>query len=56
MNKPHAHIYSAEIHKWIAGTLKLPTAPEPARGMGVKELDDLMADSNGKFDARNDGV
>ena len=29
------HIYSAEINKRIAGTLKLPyllTAPEPARG------------------------
>jgi len=25
MTKPHAHIYSAEIDKWIAGTLKLPT-------------------------------
>ena len=25
MNKPHAHICSAEINKWIAGTLKLPT-------------------------------
>jgi len=25
MNKPHAHIYSAEINTWIAGTLKLPT-------------------------------
>ena len=25
MNKPHAHIYSAGINKWIAGTLKLPT-------------------------------
>jgi len=25
MNKPHAHIYSAEISKRIAGTLKLPT-------------------------------
>jgi len=34
MNKPHAQIYSAEINKWIAGTLKLPTYlwPEPARG------------------------
>jgi len=25
MNKSHAHIHSAEINKWIAGTLKLPT-------------------------------
>jgi len=25
MNKPHAHICSTEINKWIAGTLKLPT-------------------------------
>jgi len=24
MNKPLAHIHSAEINKWIAGTLKLP--------------------------------
>jgi len=29
MNKPHAHIYSAEINKWIAGTLKLPTYWQP---------------------------
>jgi len=29
MNKPHAHIYSAEINMWIAGTLKLPTYLRP---------------------------
>ena len=29
MYKPHAHIYSAEINKWIAGTLKLPTYLRP---------------------------
>jgi len=31
MNKPHAHIYSAEINKLIAGTLKLPTYGPGAR-------------------------
>jgi len=37
MNKPHAHIYSAEINKWIAGTLKLPTylRPRSPHGAGL---------------------
>jgi len=35
MNKPHAHIYSAKINKWIAGTLKLPTYLRPRSPHGV---------------------
>ena len=35
MNKPHAHIYSAEINKWIAGTLKLPTYLRPRSPQGA---------------------
>jgi len=35
MNKPHAHVYSAEINKWIVGTLKLPTYLRPRSAQGV---------------------
>jgi len=35
MNKPHAHIYSAEINKWITGTLKLPTYLRPRSPHGA---------------------
>jgi len=35
MNKPHAHIYSTEINKWIAGTLKLPTSLQPRSPHGA---------------------
>ena len=38
MNKPHAHIYSAEINKWIAGTLKLPTYLRPRSPHGAKVM------------------
>jgi len=37
MNKPHAHIYSAEINKWIAGTFKLPTYLRPRSPYGAAE-------------------
>jgi len=36
MNKPHAHIYTAEINKWIAGTLKLPTYLQPRSPHGAQ--------------------
>jgi len=40
MNKPHAHIYSAEINKWIAGTLKLPTYLRPRSPHGARTFGD----------------
>jgi len=40
MNKPHAHIYSAKINKWIAGTLKLPTYLRPRSPHGAKHSRD----------------
>ena len=35
MNKPYAHIYGAEINKWIAGTLKLSTYLRPRSPHGA---------------------
>jgi len=41
MNKPHAHIYSAKINKWIEGTLKLPTYLWPRSPHGAKQFRSL---------------
>jgi len=38
MNKPYAHIYSAEVNKWIAGTSKLPTYLRPRSPHGANVL------------------
>jgi len=38
MNKPHAHIQSAEMNKFIAGTLKLPTYLRPRSPHGAYQV------------------